>query len=112
DTPAGVPSGIGDPTWEIAHLFPSQGDWSESEFLALPEPHRFELSDGRLEVLPMPTWFHALIGAYLLKRLWAYLEANDVGLAVPAPLYVRLWPKEIRQPDVVFCFHESIGYRN
>jgi Uma2 family endonuclease len=111
DTPTGIPSAPGDRTWEIAHLFPSQGDWSESEFLALPEPHRFELSDGRLEILPMPTWFHALIGAYLLKRLWAYLEVNDVGLAVPAPLYVRLWPKEIRQPDVVFCFHESIRDR-
>ena len=59
----------------------------------------------------MPTWFHALIGRYLCKMVEAYLEKQDVGLVAPAPLYVRLWPKEIRQPDVVFCFHEHVGDR-
>jgi len=111
DTPTGTPSAPGDPTWEVAHLFPSQGDWTEGEFLALPTPHRFELSAGRLEALPMPTWFYALIGLFVLDRLREYLKQNDVGLAVPAPLFVRLWPKEIRQPDVVFCFHEHIHDR-
>ena len=29
DTPTGIHSTIGQPTWEIAHLFPSQGEWTE-----------------------------------------------------------------------------------
>ena len=53
ETPAGTASVFGGPTWEIAHLFPTQGHWTESSFLELPVPHRFELSEGRLEALPM-----------------------------------------------------------
>src|SRR5712692_7578885 len=42
-----------EPTWEIAHLFPDQGTWTEGEYLALDTNHLIELSNGRLEVLPM-----------------------------------------------------------
>jgi hypothetical protein len=45
----------GEPTWEIAHLFPIQGDWTEAEYLALDTNHLIEFSDGHLEFLPMPT---------------------------------------------------------
>lgn len=112
ETPTGSPSATGGPTWEIANLFPVQGNWTEQQFLALPAPHRFELSNGRLETLPMPNWIHALIGFYLARELHAFARQNHLGLAVPAPLYVRLWPEEIRQPDVVFCFFENIKDRS
>ena len=29
------PAGLGEPSWGIALLFPSQGQWSEAEYLAL-----------------------------------------------------------------------------
>lgn len=107
-TPNGIASVDGGPTWEIANLFPSQGSWSEEEFLALPSPNRFELCDGRLEVLPMPTWKHSLIAGFFYRMLVEYLARRDVGQAGMAPLNIRLWTKQIRQPDVVFCFHERI----
>jgi Uma2 family endonuclease len=110
-TPSGNPSAPGDLTWEVANLFPAQGNWTEEEFLELPSPHRFELSDGHLATLPMATWVHLLIGKFLLRAIWAYLDDNDVGHAGPAPLFVRLWDKQIRQPDIVFCFHEHIHDR-
>ena len=50
-----------EPTWEIARLFPPQGMWSEEEFFALPNNHRIEFADGRLDFLPMPTIYHQLI---------------------------------------------------
>lgn len=58
-------SGLGDPTWEVALLFPSQGEWSVADYLALNTNHLVELSDGRLEVLAMPTEQHQLIAAFL-----------------------------------------------
>src|ERR1700730_17212480 len=55
----------GEPTWDIARLFPAQGYWSESEYLALDTNHLIELTDGALDFLPMPTLFHQRIVAYL-----------------------------------------------
>lgn len=99
---------------ETAHATPTgptQGYWTEPEFLALPDPHRFELSQGQLEVLAMPTWLHASIAFFLARLLDDFVRPRGLGLAAPAPLYVRLWEGEIRQPDVVFCFHENIHDR-
>ena len=108
-TPSGHTSQRGEPTWEIASLFPDQGDWSEAAFLALPSPHRFELCDGKLELLPMATWLHQEIAWFLCECLRAFLKSQPVGRCVVAPLFVRLTVKKIRQPDVVFAFHEHIA---
>ena len=51
----------GEPTWELALLFPFQGEWTESAYLALDTNRLIELSDGCLEFLPMPTVLHQLI---------------------------------------------------
>jgi Uma2 family endonuclease len=112
ETPTGTSSVFGGPTWEIAHLFPTQGHWTEASFLDLPVPHRFELSEGRLEALPMPTWVHALIVQYLSGSLDHFALSRKLGRAAPAPLYVRLWDDQIRQADVVFCFFENIHDRH
>lgn len=109
DTPTGVRSAPGNPTWEIAHLFPSQGDWTEGSYLALPTPHRLELVDGRLETLPMSSWFHALIAGFVSDCLKAYLLQHDVGRVAPAPIFVKVASRQIRLPDVTFCFHEHMA---
>ena len=46
--------------WELATLYPAQGDWSEVEYLELTDHsnRRIEFTDGRLEFLPMPTEIH------------------------------------------------------
>jgi Uma2 family endonuclease len=59
----------------------------------------------------MPTWVHALIVQYLSGTLDHFALSRKLGRAVPAPLYVRLWDEQIRQPDVVFCFAENIHDR-
>lgn len=96
------PSRRGDPPWEIAYLFPPQGEWTEGDYLALETNRLIELSDGCLEVLPMATVFHQLLVAFLYARLTAFVEANATGHILFAPLPVRLWSGKFREPDIIY----------
>jgi Uma2 family endonuclease len=95
-----------EPTWEVAHLFPPQGQWTEEEYLALNSNHLVELSDGRLEVLPMRTMSHQLLVGYLYDLLLAFVSATNLGTVLFAALRVRLWRSKICEPDVVFMRKE------
>ncbi len=90
------------PAWDIALLFPRQGHWSEEEYLALNTNQLVELVNGCVEVLPMPTVFHQLIVKYLHRLLDDFVTGLALGLALFAPLPVRLWPQHLREPGVVF----------
>src|SRR6516162_10299160 len=92
----------GEPAWEIALLYPPQGNWSEAEYLALGTNRLVELSDGCLEFLPMPTVFHQLLAQFLYAALTTFVSARRAGAVFMAPLPVRLWPDKFREPDVVF----------
>jgi len=96
------PPVYGEPTWEIAQLFPTQGTWSEAEYLALDTNHLVEFSDGFVEFLPMPTMTHQLIAHLLHRLLVAFVEDNGLGTVVGAPYVVRLWQGKCRAPDVLF----------
>ncbi|MFN3333532.1 MAG: Uma2 family endonuclease, partial [Caldilinea sp.] len=50
-----------EPAWEVALLFPAQGAWSEEDYLYLDTNHLVEFSDGKIEVLPMPSDKHQAI---------------------------------------------------
>jgi Uma2 family endonuclease len=92
----------GEPAWEIARFFPSQGDWTEDEYFALDTGNQpVELSDGFLEVLPMPTMTHQWILSYLWKLLEAFAYPK-LGLVMLTGLRVRLWSEKVRDPDVAF----------
>jgi len=101
-----------EPTWEVAHLFPAQGTWSEEEYLALDTNHLVEFSHGRLEVLVMPTESHQLMVLYLYRMLLAFVEARQLGVVLVAPFRVRLWPGKYREPDVVFMLTEHASRRH
>ena len=90
------------PTYAIAELFPMQGDWTEEEYLALDTNRLIELSDGKLETLPMPSDFHQLISGRLFAALFAFVTAKRLGQVRYAPLRVRLGPGKFREPDLVF----------
>ncbi len=92
----------GEPSWEVAYLFPAQGNWTEAEYLALNTNRLVELSEGYLEVLAVPTIFHQLIAQFLFGALQAYLAGRPTGMVLLAPLPVRLWPGQMREPDLVY----------
>jgi Uma2 family endonuclease len=102
---------LAEPTWEIAHLFPDQGAWSEEEYLALETNHLVEFSYGQLEVLPMPTQSHQLIVFFLARLLQDFVQLHGLGIVLPAPLRVRLWPGKYREPDVVLMLTANASRR-
>ncbi len=91
------------PAWEIAELYPDQGDWTVADYLDLPGNRLVEFSDGFLEFLPMPTTTHQWIVTVLLGALRQFTVGwSGLGLALPAPLRVRLRPRTFREPDIAF----------
>jgi Uma2 family endonuclease len=86
----------------VAYLFPTQGNWSEEDYLALRGNQLVEFADGFLEVLPMPTTSHQLLVVYLYGLLLAFTRPRGLGTPLVAPLRVRLWPEKFREPDLVF----------
>lgn len=95
-----------EPAWAIAELFPYQGMWDEEDYLALETNRLVEFSDGRIEVLPMPTMLHQLIMIYLHEVLKAYVVAHKAGTALLAAFRIRLGPSLFREPDVLFMLKE------
>ncbi len=91
-------------------LFPMQGTWSEEAYLALPSNRLLELNDGCLEVLPMPTYFHELIVEFLYDLLRSFVREHSLGKAMRAPLAVRLWHGQMREPDVLFLRPERLQH--
>jgi Uma2 family endonuclease len=90
------------PAWEVAFLFPNQGDWSEFEYLALDTNRLVELFDGNLKVLPMPTFSHQQIVVLLFEMLKAFVTKRELGIVLIAPLPMRIRDRTYREPDVVF----------
>ncbi len=108
---------VGEPTWEIAELFPLQlfalqEDWPEEDYLQLDTNRLVELSDGHLEFLPMPTQWHQLIALYQYRKLQSFAEENRLGLTLAAPFKVRLWKGKMREPDVILMLAKNRDRRN
>jgi Uma2 family endonuclease len=104
DRPASLPGQ--QPAWDVALLFPSQGDWSEFEYLCLDTARLVELIDGNLKVLPMPTISHQAIVVFLLEILKAFVTERQLGKVLIAPLPLLVRDKTFREPDVV-CFSDD-----
>jgi len=93
----------------VALLFPSQGDWSEGDFLALDTNLLVELVDGKLEVLPMPSMMHQLIVEYLHDALKSFVRKQRLGQTFFAPMPVKIRKDTLREPDVIFASTERLG---
>lgn len=100
------------PEWEVARLLPARGAWSENEYLDLDTNRLVEFSNGRLEVLPLPTQSHQLIVLCLARLLAAFAATRGLGMALIAALPVRLWRRKFREPDVVFMLAENAARRH
>jgi len=90
--------------WQVATLYPAQGDWTDLEYLLLTERSNrlVELTDGHLEVLKMPTSSHQRILLFLLAQLQSFIQPEKLGEALCAPLRVRISEGKFREPDIVF----------
>lgn len=93
-----------EPVWELAAImYPPQGEWTEEDYLALEREignRMIELSDGYLEILPMPDLRHARIVKMLLRCLDDFVIPLKRGEVQTAPLPVRLGRGKFREPDI------------
>ena len=98
-----LPADHAEPAWEVALLFPAQGEWSEDDYLWLTDHTRclVEFTDGHVEVLPMPTDAHQRIVLFLYRALYAFLTARGLGIVLVAPLRLRVRPGRYREPDLL-----------
>lgn len=99
----------GTPVYELADLFPVQGDWTEEEYLRFHENRLLEFEDGFVRVLPMPTTSHQQIVMFLLQLFWTYIASTAAGEVLMAPLKVRIGPKRYREPDLLFMLKDNSG---
>jgi Uma2 family endonuclease len=97
-----LPSRRGEPTWEVAALYPVQGRWTEEEYLALDGNHFIEFSEGAVEFLPMPTVLQQRIVQFLFELLKAYVISHRLGEVLLAPIPVQLWSGKFREPDLFY----------
>jgi Uma2 family endonuclease len=97
-----------EPAWEIARLFPNQGEWTEGDYLTLNRwtNRPVELADGQVEVLEMPTRTHQRLVLRVRDEFRSFCEPRNLGEALVAPYPVRLREGRFREPDVVFVLTE------
>lgn len=103
-----------EPAWEIARLFPAQGNWSFDDYLDLEArsgSKLIEFSNGQIEVLSTPSIRHQSIVGVLVRLLTAYILQRDFGYVFFAPTKVKLWDNKIREPDVLFVSHQNFPLR-
>jgi len=101
-----------EPAWDVAHMFPAQGSWTEEDYFTLITQRGYELCDGRLEMLPMPTELHQLIAGYLYRALYSFVETRKLGTVLFMGLRVRTRPGKIREPDIVFMDARNAARRD
>lgn len=91
---------------EIGTPIPDQGNWSEEAYFRSFPYRGYELSDGYVEVLPMPTEEHQDIAGFLYRTLYELASSRELGKVQFMGLRVRLWDSKIREPDIVLMLKE------
>src|SRR5436853_5201275 len=79
-------------------LLPLQGLWTEEQYLALTNQtnHLIELTDGVIEVLPMPTSSHQVM-LLLLYDLFRVVVQRTGGIVFVAPMRLQVRPGKHRE---------------
>lgn len=90
------------PTWEVAALFPTQGNWTEREYLDLDSNRLIEYDNGFIEFLEMPTPLHQFILALLYKLFDQWIQNNNPGYLLFSPVPLQVAARKYREPDLIF----------
>ena len=90
--------------WDSARLFPVQRTWTIEEYLDATDStnNLIEFTDGRIEVLEMPTTSHQLILEFLHAALKSFVVDKRVGVVLFAALRLQVGETKFREPDVLF----------
>ena len=100
-----------EPTLAVTEFFPYQGEWTEVDYLLLSTNRLIELSEGRLELLPMPSERHQRIVRFLFLLFYAFVSKEKLGEVFFAPLKIKLWEGKFREPDILFMSNANAEKR-
>ena len=83
-------------------VLPRQGRWAEDAYLWLTDRTKrlIELTDGNIEVLPVPTDEHQSLVAFLYEAFSVFVRERG-GKALFAPLRLRVGEGKFREPDLL-----------
>lgn len=95
---------LGQPVWRLATRYPGQGSWTEADYFELEGSGGplVEFDDGIVEVHDMPTIEHQRILKFVYRILDDFVESNQLGEVLFAPLPVKLWGSKYREPDIIY----------
>jgi len=98
--------------WELATMFPAQGEWSEEEYLNLTDSTNrlIEFTDGFIEFLPMPTESHRNLILFLMHRPRSAVTPEK-GTVMFCGWRVTTGDTQFREPDLVFLSKERFDKR-
>jgi Uma2 family endonuclease len=90
--------------WDAATMVPPQRAWTVEEYLRLTDSTNrlVEYTDGRIEVLEMPTIAHQRILTYLFVAMHNFVVQHGLGEVLFAGLRVQVDDAKFREPDIVF----------
>jgi len=96
----------------LAEVLPRQGEWTEEQYLVFTDHANrlVELTDGCLEVLPMPTDRHQAILAFLYRAFSDFIGPRG-GTVRFAPLRLRIRAHKFREPDLLLLKSASDARR-
>ena len=86
----------------LCEVLPPQGAWSDDAYLWLTDHSNrlIEFTDGHVQELPMPTFTHQAVLAFLYDLFRAYLKPRG-GVVMFAALRVRIRASKFREPDLL-----------
>ena len=92
----------------LCDVLPRQGCWSDEAYLWLTDRSRrlVELTDGRIEALPMPTSTHQAVLLFLYRLFHDHLRPRG-GVAMVSALRMRVREGKYREPDLLMLRERS-----
>jgi Uma2 family endonuclease len=92
----------------LLDILDRQGSWTEEEYLALTDhtTRLVELTDGFLELLPLPTDYHQALVQFLLYAFDSFLKPLGGKVRI-APLRLRIKQGRFREPDLLLLVSAS-----
>jgi Uma2 family endonuclease len=89
-----------------------QGTWTVEQYVRLTDhaSRLVEFTDGKLELLPMPTDKHQVIIAFLYRLLFPYMDRMG-GVILFAALRLQIREGKFREPDLMLLLDANDSRR-
>ena len=77
------------------------------DYVHMPEGKRYEIVEGEIYMVPVPTTTHQRISRKLEEMLSRFVEERKLGEVFDAPIDVVFSETDIVQPDIIFISNEN-----